>query len=58
MSATVEDAEGNPVLTANTSVTFTAPGSGASGTFANGTDTTTVLTLASGVATAIGHLCR
>lgn len=39
---------GNPVSGA--SVTFTAPGSGASGTFANGTATITVLTNGSGLA--------
>jgi hypothetical protein len=50
--ATVEDVYGNAVLVAGTSVTFTAPSSGASGAFANSTATTTVLTNASGVATA------
>jgi hypothetical protein len=52
LSGIVEDAHGNPVLVAGVSVTFTAPGAGATGTFANGTDTTTVVTIASGVATA------
>ncbi|MHB1787665.1 MAG: hypothetical protein ACYCS7_16315, partial [Acidimicrobiales bacterium] len=52
LGATVEDQYGNPVLTSGTSVVFTAPASGASGTFANGTDTTTAPTNASGVATA------
>jgi len=42
LSGIVEDAHGNPVLVAGVSVTFTAPGAGATGTFANGTDTTTV----------------
>jgi hypothetical protein len=51
LSATVEDAAGNPVGTP-TSVTFTAPGGGASGTFANLTATTTVSTGSTGVATA------
>jgi hypothetical protein len=51
LAATIEDSHGNPVLTANTSVTFTAPASGASGTFANGTITTAALTNAAGVAT-------
>lgn len=37
--------------TTGTSVTFTAPATGSSGTFANGTDTTTVVTIATGVAT-------
>jgi len=47
--ATVLDANQNPVTGA--SVTFTAPASGASGTFANGTATETDTTNASGVAT-------
>ena len=47
--ATVLDANGYPVTGA--SVTFTAPASGASGTFANGTATETDTTNASGVAT-------
>ena len=50
-SATLEDFYGNPVLT-GVVVTFAAPASGASGTFVNGTDTTTVTTNPSGVATA------
>ena len=49
LSATVKDNYGNPV--SGVTVTFTAPGSGASGTFANGTATTTAVTNASGVAT-------
>ncbi len=52
LSATVEDAHGNPVLVPGTNVTFTAPASGASGTFANSTVTTVVATLSSGVASA------
>jgi len=52
LSATIEDSHGNPVLTAGTSVTFTAPASGASGTFANSLSTTTATTNISGVATA------
>ncbi len=52
LSITIEDSHGNPVLVPGTSVTFTAPGSGASGTFANGTDTTIVTTGGNGVATA------
>ncbi len=46
---TVKDANGN--LVPNASVTFTAPASGASGTFAGGGLTATVQTNASGVAT-------
>lgn len=46
----IVDAFANPVSGA--SVTFTAPASGASGTFANGTQTTTVATDANGDATA------
>ena len=50
---TVEDANGNPVLVSGTAVTFTAPASGASGTFADtGTHVTTATTGGSGVATA------
>ncbi|MGD1093719.1 MAG: PKD domain-containing protein, partial [Bryobacteraceae bacterium] len=50
--ATVKDSNGN-VVGAGVSVTFTAPAlTGASGTFANSTITTTVTTNASGVATA------
>ncbi len=47
LQALVKDSMGNPV--SGTVVTFTAPGSGASGTFAGGVNTAT--TLASGVAT-------
>jgi Asp/Glu/hydantoin racemase len=47
--ATVKDANGNVVSGAD--VTFTAPPSGASGTFAGGTTTATVPANASGVAT-------
>ena len=47
--ATVVDANQNPVTGA--SVTFTAPATGASGTFANGTVTETDTTNASGMAT-------
>lgn len=47
--ATVVDSDGNPVTGA--SVTFTAPSSGASGTFANGTATETDTTDANGNAT-------
>jgi hypothetical protein len=50
LSATVEDQYGNPV--AGNSVTFTAPATGASGTFANGTDTTTASSGSNGVAVA------
>src|SRR5437660_7265578 len=45
---TVKDAGSNPVSGVN--VTFTAPGSGASGVFSNSTATITVATDASGVA--------
>ena len=45
---TVKDTNGN--LVPNTSVTFTAPATGASGTFAGGGATATVQTTASGVA--------
>ncbi len=48
-SATVEDSKNNPVSGA--SVTFTAPTSGASGTFANGQTTETDSTNSNGVAT-------
>jgi hypothetical protein len=47
---TVKDASGNPVASA--SVTFTAPTSGASGTFAGGATTVSVQTNSSGVAAA------
>jgi hypothetical protein len=50
LQATVKDSFGNPI--ANASVVFTAPSSGASGTFANGTITTTIVTGAAGVAIA------
>jgi hypothetical protein len=50
LSANVQDGSGNPV--ANEVVTFTAPASGASGTFANGLITATATTGSNGVATA------
>ncbi|HEY6338145.1 MAG TPA: SBBP repeat-containing protein [Candidatus Sulfotelmatobacter sp.] len=50
LQATVFDSGSNPV--SGVTVTFTAPGAGASGTFANGTATTTAVTNASGIATA------
>jgi len=50
LAATVKDSGGNPV--SGVTVTFTAPGTGASGSFANGTATTTATTNGSGVATA------
>src|SRR6267378_205841 len=50
LQATVRDAGSNPVSGVN--VTFTAPGSGASGVFSNSTATITVATNASGVASA------
>ncbi len=49
LSATVKDSSGN--LLSGISVTFTAPASGASGTFAGGGATVTVTTNSSGVAT-------
>lgn len=49
LAATVKDASGNAVSGAT--VTFTAPASGASGTFAGGTTTVTATTDASGTAT-------
>ncbi len=52
LSTTIEDSHGNPVLVGGTTVSFTAPGSGASGSFANGTDTTIATTNGGGVATA------
>ncbi len=52
LNITVEDANSNPVLVSGTTVTFTAPSSGASGTFVNGTDTTSATTDSDGVATA------
>jgi hypothetical protein len=50
LAVTVNDAGSNPVSGMN--VTFTAPASGASGVFSNGTATITVATNASGVAAA------
>jgi protocatechuate 3,4-dioxygenase beta subunit len=50
LAVTVLDAGGNPV--AGVSVKFTAPATGASGTFSNGAGTITVLTNSSGVASA------
>jgi hypothetical protein len=50
LAVTVKDGGTNPVPGVN--VTFTAPGSGASGTFSNNTATITVVTNASGVASA------
>lgn len=50
ISVTVKDAGSNPVP--NTNVTFTTPGTGASALFSNSTNTITVQTNASGVATA------
>ncbi len=50
LSVTVEDIANNPVQ--GVQVTFTAPSSGASGTFANNTITTQATTNSSGVATA------
>ena len=50
LTATVKDAGGN--LLANVTVTFTAPSSGAGGTFTGGLTTVTASTNASGVATA------
>jgi Fe-S cluster assembly iron-binding protein IscA len=50
LQATVKDFSGN--LFGNVTVTFTAPASSASGTFANGTATTTAVTDSNGVATA------
>jgi hypothetical protein len=50
LAVTVKDAGNNPV--SGVSVTFTAPGAGASGTFSNSTATITVITNASGVASA------
>jgi hypothetical protein len=50
LQATVKDVGGNAVSGAT--VTFTAPGSGASGIFAGGTSTTTATTNAQGVAAA------
>src|SRR5665213_307951 len=50
LAVTVKDAGGNPVN--NVNVTFTAPGTGASGIFSNSTATITVATNISGVASA------
>ncbi len=50
LSAKVADSFGNPY--SGVSVVFTAPGSGASGTFSNATNTITVSTLATGIASA------
>jgi hypothetical protein len=50
LEATVADSSGNPI--ANEVVTFTAPSSGASASFANGTNATSETTDGSGVATA------
>ena len=50
LAATVKDAGGNPVPGVN--VTFTAPASGASGTFVGGSATATAGTNAQGIATA------
>src|SRR5438445_2736192 len=50
LAVTVKDAGSNPVSGVN--VTFTAPGSGASGVFSNSTGTIVVATNASGVASA------
>jgi hypothetical protein len=50
LQVTVKDASGN--LVPNVTVMFTAPSSSASGTFANGTATTTATTNSSGVAVA------
>ena len=50
LQATVTDGSSNPIVGA--SVIFTAPATGASGTFSNGTATITVLTVTGGVATA------
>ena len=50
LAVTVKDASSNPVSGVN--VTFTAPGSGASGVFSNSTATITVATNSSGIASA------
>lgn len=50
LGATVVDSDQNPV--SGVTVTFTAPASGPTGTFANGTNTTTATTDSSGVASA------
>jgi Fe-S cluster assembly iron-binding protein IscA len=56
LQATVKDFSGN--LLGNVTVTFTAPASSASGTFANGTATTTAVTNSSGVATASAFIAN
>jgi hypothetical protein len=53
LSATIEDSNGNPVLVSGSTVTFTAPASGASGTFTGGSTTDSTTTNASGVATTL-----
>src|SRR5205823_4103334 len=50
LAATVKDSSNNPV--SGMTVTFTAPGTGASGTYAGGSTTATATTNATGVATA------
>jgi Beta-propeller repeat len=50
LSVTVEDTDNNPVQ--GVQVTFTAPSSGVSGTFANSTNTTQATTDSNGIATA------
>ncbi len=50
LAVTVKDAGG--VVIPSVTITFTAPGTGASGTFLNGTVITTAMTNASGIATA------
>jgi hypothetical protein len=50
LSVVVKDAASNPIVGAT--VTFTAPSTGASGTFANSTNTLTTVTNASGIAAA------
>ena len=50
LQATIQDSSGNPV--SGVTVTFTAPAAGGSGTFANGTASTTATTDASGQASA------
>jgi hypothetical protein len=50
LAVTVDDALGNPVT--DVPVTFTAPSSGASGTFSNASNSVTVYTDASGIAVA------
>jgi len=50
LAVTIKDAGGNPV--SGVTVTFTAPATGASGTFSNSTNTITVATNSSGIASA------